>query len=281
MAVLADEALPPGATDPEPDALVEFRNVSLAYGEVVAATDLNFTVRPGEFVSLIGPSGCGKSSALRAIGGLLTPTSGQVLVNGSPVTGPRPRDISFVFQDLALFPWRSALRNVEVALQFAGVPRGEWRERAMGALDAVGLADVAGRFPHQLSGGMQQRVAIARALVSDAQLLLLDEPFAALDELSRTKLGEQFAALLDEHGKTVVFVTHSLSEAVYLSDRVIVMSSRPAHLKEIVAVDFERPRRPEMLRLPDFHALTDRLSALLFEGPGEGGPTTSGPAAHG
>lgn len=280
MAVLVNEAPPSEATVGNTDQLVEFRDVSLAYGEVTAATDLSFVVAPGEFVSLIGPSGCGKSTALRAMGGLLSPATGRVTVNGRPMAGPRPHDISFVFQDLALFPWRSALRNVEVALQFAGVPRKERRERAMTALKAVGLADIGHRFPHQLSGGMQQRVAIARALVSDAPLLLLDEPFAALDELSRMKLGEQFAALLEEHGKTVVFVTHSLSEAVYLSDRVIVMSPRPAHIKEVVEVDFERPRRPEMLRLPEFHALTDRLSALLLESPDDGDMTTPGPTAH-
>jgi NitT/TauT family transport system ATP-binding protein len=244
---------------------VDVRGMCLSYGAVVAAEDLTFAVRPGEFVSLIGPSGCGKSSALRAIGGLLQPDRGEVLVEGTPVTGPRPRDISFVFQDLALYPWRSARRNVEVALEFAGVSRGERRDRAERALEAVGLSDAAEQFPHQLSGGMQQRVAIGRALVSDAPTLLLDEPFAALDELSRLKIGEQLVALLEEQRKTVVFVTHNLSEAVYLSDRVVVMTPRPARIKEIVEVPLERPRRPATLRTPEFHALTDRLTALLFE----------------
>lgn len=241
------------------------RDLTLAYGPTTAATELTFDVRPGEFVSLIGPSGCGKSSALRAVAGLLEPASGELLVDGTPVTGPRPRDVAFVFQDLALYPWRSALRNVEVALQFAGVARRERRTRAQAALHAVGLGDVPHRFPHQLSGGMQQRVAVARALVSDASILLLDEPFAALDELSRLTIGEQLITLLEDHGKTVLFVTHSLSEAAYLSDRVIVMSPRPATIKEIIEVPLARPREPAVLRTPEFHALTDRLSALLLE----------------
>jgi len=244
---------------------VAARDLTLAYGDTTAATDLTFDVRPGEFVSLIGPSGCGKSSALRAVGGLLAPVSGELLVDGTPVNGPRPRDVAFVFQDLALYPWRSAVRNVEIALQFAGVGRAERRARALDALRAVGLGDVPHRFPHQLSGGMRQRVAIARALVSDASILLLDEPFAALDELSRLKIGEQLVTLLEEHGKTVLFVTHSLSEAAYLSDRIIVMTPRPATIKEVIEVPLPRPREPQVLRTPEFHALTDRLSALLLE----------------
>jgi NitT/TauT family transport system ATP-binding protein len=241
------------------------QDLTLAYGNTVAARELSFEIRAGEFVSLIGPSGCGKSTALRALGGLLMPDSGEVTFAGERISGPRPVDISFVFQDLALYPWRSARRNVEVALQFAGVSRAERRDRALAALSAVGLGEHAESFPHQLSGGMQQRVAIARALVSKASVLLLDEPFAALDELSRFKIGEQLVALLEEQGKTVVFVTHNLSEAVYLSDRIVVMSPQPGTITEIVDVDLERPRRPALMRTPRFHQLTDRLSALLFD----------------
>lgn len=257
------------AEAPQTQPRVAVTGITLSYGPVAAATEITFDVRPGEFVSLIGPSGCGKSSALRAVAGLLRPDAGEVLVEQRPVTGPRPHDISFVFQDLALFPWRSALRNVEVALQFAGVSRGERRSRALAALDAVGLGDVPDRFPHQLSGGMKQRVAIARALVSDAPILLLDEPFAALDELSRAKIGEQFVRLLEERNKTVVFVTHSLSEAAYLSDRIVVMTPRPARIKEIITVPLGRPRTPSVMRQAEFHALTDRLSALLLDDGGD------------
>jgi NitT/TauT family transport system ATP-binding protein len=244
---------------------ISVRDVSLSYGPVLAAHDLSFDVMPGEFVSLIGPSGCGKSTALRAIGGLLQPQSGEVTVGGTRVVGPRPKEISFVFQDLALYPWRSARRNVEIALQFAGVGRRERETRAQDALNAVGLGDVTERFPSQLSGGMQQRVAIARALVSDAKILLLDEPFAALDEQTRLKLGGQLLTILEEQGKTVVFVTHSLAEAAYLSDRIVVMGPRPATIKDVITVPLDRPREPAVMREPEFHTLTDRLTSLLFE----------------
>jgi NitT/TauT family transport system ATP-binding protein len=244
---------------------ISVTGVSLAYGTVEAARDLTFSVRPGEFVSLIGPSGCGKSTVLKAIGGLLAPSEGTVHVDGSLVVGPRPKDVAFVFQDLALYPWRSAVRNVEIALQFAGVDRKERRERAMDALSRVGLGDVPNRLPNQLSGGMQQRVAVARALASDAQILLLDEPFSALDEQTRLKLGAELVEVLEEFGKTVVFVTHSLSEATFLSDRIVVMSPRPATIKAIIEVPLDRPRHPSVMRDPGFHALTDQLSELLIE----------------
>lgn len=244
---------------------IRLADVTISYGDVLAAHDISFDVRPGEFVSLIGPSGCGKSSVLRAIGGLLPASEGRVEVGGAAVTRPRPDEISFVFQDLALYPWRSALRNVEIALEFAGTPRRERRARALDALGRVGLGDVAHRFPHQLSGGMRQRVAIARALVSDARILLLDEPFAALDEQSRLNIGAQLIAILEEEGKTVVFVTHSLAEAAYLSDRVVVMSPRPGTIREVIDVPLERPRHASLMRDPVFHDLTDRLSALLYD----------------
>ncbi len=260
-ATATEPSLPRRAVEP----VISISDVSLAYGPVLAAHDLTFDVAPGEFVSLIGPSGCGKSTALRAIGGLLTPQSGRIVVNGTDVTGPRPSEISFVFQDLALYPWRSARRNVEIALQFAGVSAKERRTRAMDALHAVGLGDVGDRFPSQLSGGMQQRVAIARALVSDAKILLLDEPFAALDEQTRLKLGGQLLTLLEEHGKTVVFVTHSLAEAAYLSDRIVVMGPRPAVIKDIMTVPLGRPRHPSAMREPEFHSLTDHLTGLLYD----------------
>jgi NitT/TauT family transport system ATP-binding protein len=239
--------------------------LSLSYGAVIAAQELTFDVRPGEFVSLIGPSGCGKSSALQALGGLLRPAAGTVRIDGQPVTGPMPAKVAYVFQDLALFPWRSARRNVEVPLELRGLSRRDRRARAEELLARVGLADVADRLPAQLSGGMRQRVAIARALASDAETLLLDEPFAALDEQTRLVLGAELLRLLEEHGKTVVFVTHSLHEAAYLSDRIVVMSARPAHVKEIIVVPLPRPRTAAMVRSAQFHALQDRLSGLLLE----------------
>jgi NitT/TauT family transport system ATP-binding protein len=240
-------------------------DLELRYGDVIAARDLTFDVRPGEFVSLIGPSGCGKSSALRAIGGLLRPATGEVRVDGRSVTSPMPSEVAYVFQDLALFPWRSARRNVEVPLELRRLPRARRRERVDELLALVGLADVADRVPAELSGGMRQRVAVARALASDAGILLLDEPFAALDEQTRLVLGAELLRLLEEQGKTVVFVTHSLQEAAYLSDRVVVMSPRPATIKEVITVPLPRPRTAAMMRSPEMHALQDRLTSLLVE----------------
>jgi NitT/TauT family transport system ATP-binding protein len=239
--------------------------LNLRYGDVVATRELTFDVRAGEFVSLIGPSGCGKSSALRAIGGLMQAASGTVHVDGEAVTGPIPAKVAYVFQDLALFPWRSARRNVEIPLELRGMPRRQRQARAHELLSTVGLADAADRLPGQLSGGMRQRVAIARALAADADILLLDEPFAALDEQTRLVLGAELLRLLEEQGKTVVFVTHSLHEAAYLSDRIVVMGPRPATVTDIIEVPLGRPRTAGMVRSADFHDLLDRLSRLLLE----------------
>lgn len=240
-------------------------DIRVTYGDAEAVRSVAFSARRGEFVSLIGPSGCGKSTVLKAIGGLLPVTSGDIVVAGRPIRGPRPREIAFVFQDLALYPWRSALRNVEIALQFAGIGRRERRERATEALTRVGLGEKLDLFPGQLSGGMQQRVAIARALASDAEVLLLDEPFSALDEQTRLRLGGQLLGLLEDYGKTVMFVTHSLSEAAFLSDQIVVMGASPATVKEIIRVPLDRPRQTSVMREPTFHELTDRLSQLLIE----------------
>jgi NitT/TauT family transport system ATP-binding protein len=239
--------------------------LDLRYGDVRAAAGLSFDVRAGELVSLIGPSGCGKSSALRAIGGLLRPAGGSVRVDGAEVTGPLPESIAYVFQDLALFPWRSARRNVEAPLELRGMSRPQRRARALELLELVGLADSADRVPAELSGGMRQRVAIARALAGDADILLLDEPFAALDEQTRLKLGAELVRLLSERGKTVVFVTHSLPEAAYLADRIVVLTGRPATVKDVIEVPLPRPRVAGMVRTPSFHDLQDRLAALLLE----------------
>jgi NitT/TauT family transport system ATP-binding protein len=243
---------------------VVVEEVELFYGEMRATQPLSFTAHEGELLSIVGASGCGKSSALRAIGGLLAPQSGQVRINGTPVSGTRPDEVAFLFQHLALYPWRSALRNVEIGLEFAGVPRGERRARAEAALETVGLADFADQHPSQLSGGMRQRVALARALASDAKILLFDEPFAALDEQSRLRLGMEVLSVLEAERKTVIFVTHSLAEAAYLSDRIVVMTPRPGGIAEILDVDLPHPRHPDMMRSPEFHAITDRLTELLF-----------------
>jgi len=245
-------------------ASVVLDEVELFYGDLRATQQLTFDARAGELLSIVGASGCGKSSALRAIGGLLEPRHGKVVVNGRAVEGPRPSEVAFLFQHLALYPWRSAVRNVEIALEFAGVPRGERRPRALAALRTVGMDEFALHHPAELSGGMRQRVALARALASDAGILLFDEPFAALDEYSRMQLGIEVLRVLEAEQKTVVFVTHSLSEAVYLSDRIVAMTPRPGAVAEIIEVALPHPRHPDMMRSPEFHALTDRLTELLF-----------------
>lgn len=244
---------------------VVLQHVSVDYGGFTAVQDLSLDIRPGQFVALIGPSGCGKTSALRAIGGLLRPSEGEVRVEGEVVKGPLPDRVAIVFQDLALFPWRSALRNVEVALELRGVGRKERRAAALETLNAVGLGEAIDKLPAQMSGGMKQRVALARALVSHADILLLDEPFSALDEQTRMVMGAQFLHLLEEYGKTVIFVTHSLDEAIYLSDVVVVMTARPGRLRELIEVPLERPRDPLMMRTQRFHTLRDHLLSLLFE----------------
>lgn len=231
--------------------------------EALAALDLD--VHTGEFVSVIGPSGCGKSTFLHIVGGMRQATGGSVTVAGNPVTGPMPDKIAFVFQDYTLFPWRTVLSNAEAGLQFRRVPAEQRRGAAMKYLELVGLSGFAKSYPSELSGGMQQRVAIARALSMEPELLLMDEPFGALDEQTRTVLGEELSRILEVTGKTILFVTHSLSEAVFLSDRVLVMSSRPGRVKDILDVPAPRPRQPSFMTSDVFTKLRNRLFELLHD----------------
>jgi NitT/TauT family transport system ATP-binding protein len=204
---------------------------------VEALTDIDLTVAAGEFVSLIGPSGCGKSTLLRVIADLLPPTSGTVLVNGKTARQARlGREYGFAFQQAGLLDWRTVLANVELPLELHGMDRSERRRRALELLDMVGLADFAKQRPPQLSGGMQQRVAIARALAEQPALLLMDEPFGALDEMTRERMQDELVRIAAETSAAVVFVTHSIPEAAYLSDRVVVMSPRPGRVAQIVRV---------------------------------------------
>jgi NitT/TauT family transport system ATP-binding protein len=226
---------------------------------------VSLEVRRGELVGLIGPSGCGKTTLLNMIGGLVTPKSGTVEVEGLRVTAPRPRKISFVFQELALFPWNTVLDNIRIGLKFQGVGKAEAEERARRALDTVGLSDFAGHFPGQLSGGMKQRVALARALSLETDIILMDEPFAALDEQTRMILGEDLSVLLAQTGKTIVFVTHSLGEAVFLSDRVAVFTARPGRIKTMIEVDEPHPRHPEFATSEKFNRLRTSLYSLLHD----------------
>ena len=231
--------------------------------QVKTLSDVSLDVRRGELLCLIGPSGCGKSTLLNIIGGLLQATSGSVKVAGKTITGPSPRDLAFVFQDNTLFPWNTILDNVIVGLEFQGVPEGERRGRAQQALEAVGLTEFRDHYPHQLSGGMKQRASLARALSMQTDIVLMDEPFAALDEQTRTYLGEELSILLAEHRKTIIMVTHSLSEAVFLADRVVVMTARPAAIKAIIEVDEAHPRDPAFMASPRFADYRNELYALL------------------
>jgi NitT/TauT family transport system ATP-binding protein len=248
-----------------PDAVVIDRVGVSFHGHGVtteAVAEVSRTIPPARFVAVIGPSGCGKSTLLDVVGGLLRPTRGAVWINGEQVTGPR-RDIAMVFQEDSTLHWRTVLENIAFGLEVARVPKAERLERARRMSDLVGLTGFENHRPRQLSGGMKQRVAIARALVMDPEILLMDEPFGALDQQTRMMVGGELLRIWDETQKSVLFVTHDINEAVYLSDEVWVMSYRPSVIKEVVDVDLGRPRSPDTLREPRFHQLTDHLWELL------------------
>ena len=209
--------------------------------ETPALVDINLRIAEGEFLCLLGPSGCGKSTLLKIIAGLIPATSGRIAINGKAVSGPGP-ERAVVFQDYALFPWMTVRDNVEFGLEARKLPPAERRQVSSRLLKVVGLSDFAERFPHQLSGGMKQRVSIARALAVDPSLLLMDEPFGALDAQTRQLLQDELLRIWREYRKTVVFVTHSIEEAIYLSDRIAVMTARPGRIKQIVMVPELRPR---------------------------------------
>ena len=253
------------------DISVRIRNVAHHFGEageakhVRALQDTSFEIRRGELLALIGPSGCGKSTLLNAIGGLLSPAQGNVEINGKVVNGPMPHDISYVFQENALFPWNTIVENLRLGMLFQGVPKAQHEERARTSWQAVGLSEFADHYPGQLSGGMRQRAALARALSLDTPVLLMDEPFGALDEQTRMVLGEDLSVLLSRTQKTIIFVTHSLGEAVFLADRVAVFSARPGRIKEVIAVDEPHPRRPAFMTSEKFTSLRNELYDLLHD----------------
>ncbi|MGW8377145.1 ABC transporter ATP-binding protein [Streptomyces sp. ODS28] len=232
---------------------------------VAALQNVELDIAPGEFTVLVGPSGCGKSTLLDLLGGLDTPTSGRILLDGEPVTGPG-LDRGIVFQQYALLPWRTALGNVEFGLEATGVPRRQRAERAREALALVGLGGFADRHPHELSGGMRQRVAIARSLAYDPDVLLMDEPFGALDAQTRESLQDELLRIWERTGKTIVFITHGIDEAVYLGQRVAVLTSRPGRVKETVRIGIEGRTEAEDLRSsPEFAAYRHRIWELLHD----------------
>jgi NitT/TauT family transport system ATP-binding protein len=225
-------------------------------GPVEALHDVSLAVGAGEFCTVIGPSGCGKSTLLGMLAGLVAADSGRVLVDGRPVTAPDPRRVATVFQDAGLFPWRTALENVEFGLELQGVPRERRRAVATELLGPLGLREFASKYPRELSGGMRQRVAIGRALAIDTQIVLMDEPFGALDEQTRLLMGEWLLDIWRRTRKTVVFVTHSLHEALALSTRVVVMTARPGRIKSVLELPMPYPRTMES---PEMAALRARL----------------------
>jgi len=251
-------------------AAISLRDVSMTFGAadqaVTALLRLNLDIRQAEFVSLIGPSGCGKSTLLRLLGDLLAPTEGSITVNGkTPRQARLSREYGIVFQQPVLYEWRTVMQNVLLPLEVMRVKAEERRERAAALLRLVGLTEFAERYPWELSGGMQQRVSIARALSFRPSVLLMDEPFGALDEMTRERLNRELLNLWSETGTTIVFVTHSVAEAVFLSDRIVIMSPRPGRIEAVIDVDLARPRETEIRDVPHFFELIAEVRRHLRE----------------
>jgi NitT/TauT family transport system ATP-binding protein len=253
--------------------VIDMRDLGLTYagahGTVNALTGVSCEVTSNEFLSVVGPSGCGKTSLLKLISGLIKPSAGTITVaGGAPEEALARQDFGFVFQGPVLLPWRSARKNVEIALELArrSMSATERRDTAIELLETVGLADFVDRRPHELSGGMQQRVAIARALATSPSMLLMDEPFGALDEIARELMQNELLRLHEQLKSTIVFVTHSLSEAILLSDRVVIMSSRPGRVLKVVEVDAPRPRTAEFRNGHEFHELLGEARSSLQAG---------------
>ena len=252
-------------------AILTLRNVSKFFGDadngseqVVAIKDVSLDVSAGEFFSIIGPSGCGKSTLLRIIGGLLTASSGELTVGSDKVNGPHPW-VGMVFQEESTFPWRTTLGNVEFGLEMRGVSQDQRRQKSREMIRLVGLSGFEERYPSELSGGMKQRVAIARALVLEPKILLMDEPFGALDEQTRIILGEELLRIRDQLKQTIILVTHNINESVQLSDRVMIMTARPGRVKEVVPIDLPHPRDSTIIASDRFGKLVGQVWGALRE----------------
>jgi len=251
--------------------VIAIRDLSKTYGGradgVTALSGIDCSVADGEFLSIVGPSGCGKSTLLKILAGLLQASSGQALLNGTPIDGPR-QDIGVVFQSPVLFPWRSVLGNVLLPVDVQKLGREKMTQSALDLLNLVGLDGFEHRYPWELSGGMQQRVALVRALIHDPALLLMDEPFGALDAMTREAMNAELQRIWLERRKTVVFITHSTSEAVFLADRVMVMTPRPGKIGDLFAVDLPRPRTLDMMTTEAFGTYVRRIRKALNAGGG-------------
>jgi NitT/TauT family transport system ATP-binding protein len=250
-------------------AMVLAENVSRRFGSgdegLLALDRVTFAVGIGEFVSIVGPSGCGKSTLLRIIAGLRAPTSGHVVLDNTTVQGPT-EGIGMAFQSPALMPWRTVLRNVELPVEVKGLRLAAYRQQALQLIELVGLKGFEHHYPFELSGGMQQRVALCRALICDPPVILMDEPFGALDALTREQMNLELQRIWLERKKTVVFVTHSIPEAIFLSDRVLVMTPRPGMIRSIVPIQFSRPRTLEVFQDAEFWRLAERIRGDLTHG---------------
>ena len=231
-------------------------------GEVRALKDISFEISEGEFVSLVGPSGCGKTTLLRIMGGLLEPERGIVRIDGQILTQPR-QEIGFVFQNATLMPWRTILKNVTLPLEVRGSNADEHEKHSLELLGLVGLLGFENLYPHELSGGMQQRVAIARALVYDPSILLMDEPFGSLDAITRGQMNLELLRIWRATSKTIVMVTHNIQEAIFLADKVLIMSARPGHIRATVPVPLPRPRHPDMFYTEGFATLVHHIRDMI------------------
>jgi NitT/TauT family transport system ATP-binding protein len=250
----------------QPQLVIEnvFKQFGEGPGAVIAVDNVSFDVKPGEFVSVIGPSGCGKSTLFNIIGGLLDEYSGNVLIERERIAGPH-KAVGMVFQEESTFPWRNVMENVSFPLELQGVAKSERMDRAAHFIDLVGLKGFEKRMPSELSGGMRQRVSIARTLVSGPQILLMDEPFAALDEQTRLLLGDKITQIQQELNQTTLLITHNLTEAVQLSDRIVVMTYRPGKVKRIVDIDLPRPRTSDVVSSDAFGHYVAEIWADLRE----------------
>ena len=261
--IAADRAPSAGSARP----LIRVDRLAKTYvtadGPVESLKPLSFEIAQGEFISVVGPSGCGKSTLLKLVAGLLPPSSGNIVLNGQRVEGP-PDDVGIVFQSPVLLAWRSVIENVMLQIELRGLDRNAYASQAKALLEMVGLSDFQRKFPWQLSGGMQQRASICRALVHDPAVLLMDEPFGALDAMTRERMNLELQRIWSETRKTVLFITHSIPESVFLSDRVLVMSERPGRIAAIYDVPLPRPRTLAMMGTPEFAALAQTVRAHFY-----------------
>lgn len=253
--------------------MIRIENVTKIYpsqdgDDIHALTDLNLNVAENEFLSVVGPSGCGKSTLLKLIVGLLPITNGEIFFHGQPVRGPRT-DVGMVFQEPILLPWRTIKQNVMFPVEILKRTDRDYAAEADRLLKTVGLGGFERKMPYELSGGMQQRAAICRALIHDPQVLVMDEPFGALDAMTREEMGAELLRIWQEFRKTVVFVTHSIREAVWLSDRVVVMTARPAKIADVITIDMPRPRTTKMQFLPEFGRYVEQIGSIIARKEGE------------